>query len=168
MAALCYIAFVFPRPLPPPLLPPPPPPPTHTQHYAARNGHMDVCTMLVEHGASVNGQTNGTHTRTHTHRHTHTHTHTHTRTLTYTHTQTHTHKHIHTHTCTHAHTNTHVHTRAHAHTRTPCLLTGGATPLHRAAYSGHTNIAELLIKSGAEVGLVDSDGKTALHKVGHL
>ena len=55
-------------PSPPPLLPPP----THTQHYAARNGHMDVCTMLVEHGASVNGQTNGTHTRTHTHRHTHT------------------------------------------------------------------------------------------------
>lgn len=66
-----------------------------------------------------------------------------------------------------------VHTHTHAHTRTPLFLTpppstGGATPLHRAAYSGHTDIAQLLINSGADVRLVDSDGKTALHKVDAL
>ena len=51
---------------------------------------------------------------------------------------------------------------------TPPPSTGGATPLHRAAYSGHTDIAQLLINSGADVRLVDSDGKTALHKVDAL
>ena len=102
------------------------------QHYAARNGHMGLCAMLIEHGASVNAQTNGTHTHTHTH----------------------------THTCTH--------TRTHTLFLTPSTCTGGATPLHRAAYSGHTDIAQLLINSGADVRLVDSDGKTALHKVDTL
>ena len=42
---------------------------------------------------------------------------------------------------------------------------GGVTPLHRAAYSGHQDVTELLIIRGADVTLVDTDGKTALHKV---
>ena len=96
--------------------------PLVNQHYAARNGHLGVCAMLIEHGASVNGQTKGTRTHTRTH--------------------------------------------ARTHTPFPTSPAGGATPLHRAAYSGHTDIAQLLIRSGADVRLVDSDGKTALHKVG--
>ena len=41
---------------------------------------------------------------------------------------------------------------------------GKTTPLHRAAYMGHINCIELLIKGGGKVDLVDSDGKSALHK----
>ena len=45
------------------------------------------------------------------------------------------------------------------------FFAGGATPLHRAAYAGHRDIVELLLSNGADPRLVDSDGKTALHKV---
>ncbi|KAG7672113.1 putative Ankyrin repeat domain-containing protein 39 [Nannochloris sp. 'desiccata'] len=41
---------------------------------------------------------------------------------------------------------------------------GGATPLHRAAYAGHTNIVEVLLHSGASLHLADADGQTALYK----
>jgi hypothetical protein len=43
--------------------------------------------------------------------------------------------------------------------------TGGATPLHRAAYAGHMDIIRLLLGNKADPRLTDSDGKTALHKV---
>ena len=42
---------------------------------------------------------------------------------------------------------------------------GGVTPLHRAAYCGHVEVAKLLLKHGGDAGYVDSDGRTALHKV---
>ncbi|KAH0623079.1 hypothetical protein JD844_031008, partial [Phrynosoma platyrhinos] len=41
---------------------------------------------------------------------------------------------------------------------------GGATPLHRAAYCGHTDIAELLLAHGADPAAIDDEGKTSLHK----
>ena len=47
------------------------------------------------------------------------------------------------------------------------LSLGGATPLHRAAYSGHLDIVNLLLHHGADPSIVDSDGMTSLHKVKH-
>ena len=47
-------------------------------------------------------------------------------------------------------------------------MLGGATALHRAAFMGHQNIVQLLLVDySANVMLQDSDGKTALHKVGY-
>ena len=46
-----------------------------------------------------------------------------------------------------------------------CSFIGGVTPLHRAAYSRHGNIVELLLSNNADPSLKDSDGMTALHKV---
>lgn len=43
--------------------------------------------------------------------------------------------------------------------------TGLVTPLHRAAYCGHTSIMELLLQHGADAALCDADGETTLHKV---
>jgi hypothetical protein len=40
---------------------------------------------------------------------------------------------------------------------------GGWTPLHRAAFAGHKEIAELLIDNGAEVNAKNEDGWTLLH-----
>ena len=45
---------------------------------------------------------------------------------------------------------------------------GGVTPLHRAAYCGHEGVVKELIKNHADVRIVDSDGRTALHKVVRL
>ena len=46
---------------------------------------------------------------------------------------------------------------------------GGASALHRAALMGHLRIVQLLLVDyNANVILQDSDGKTALHKVGHF
>ena len=42
---------------------------------------------------------------------------------------------------------------------------GGVTPLHRAAYCGHEGVVKTLLGGGAKVALVDSDGRTSLHKV---
>ena len=42
---------------------------------------------------------------------------------------------------------------------------GGATGLHRAAYCGHSDVIRLLVRGGADGGVVDGDGRTALHKV---
>ena len=42
---------------------------------------------------------------------------------------------------------------------------GGVTPLHRAAYRGNTSIVKLLLQHRADPTAVDSDGKSALHKV---
>ncbi len=51
-----------------------------------------------------------------------------------------------------------------------CLRSGGKqlqplhqTPLHVAAEAGDTDMAQLLLKAGAEPSAVDFDGKTALH-----
>ncbi len=44
---------------------------------------------------------------------------------------------------------------------------GGVTPIHRAAYCGHEEIVRELLDRGADVKLVDSDGRTALHKVNY-
>lgn len=41
---------------------------------------------------------------------------------------------------------------------------GKASPLHRAAYSGHSNITKVLIEHGGNLDLADFDGQTALHK----
>lgn len=41
---------------------------------------------------------------------------------------------------------------------------GRATPLHRASTQGHVKIVELLLKSGADVDLLDADGFSALHR----
>ena len=48
---------------------------------------------------------------------------------------------------------------------------GGATPLHRAAFMGHGEVAELLLAYGTPVGACDSDGLTAADKAaaqGHI
>ena len=45
---------------------------------------------------------------------------------------------------------------------------GWVTPLHRAAYCCHINVVRLLLESGANVNTCDSDGKSPLHKVGHM
>lgn len=48
---------------------------------------------------------------------------------------------------------------------------GGASPLHRAAYMGHSVLAKYLLSKGADPGLQDNDGKTPLHKAaerGHI
>jgi len=37
------------------------------------------------------------------------------------------------------------------------------TPLHLACLGGHTGVAQLLVRSGADLNLVDIDGNTALH-----
>lgn len=42
---------------------------------------------------------------------------------------------------------------------------GGVTPLHRAAYAGHSEVVRLLLEYHANVLLCDDDGSTALHKV---
>ena len=42
---------------------------------------------------------------------------------------------------------------------------GKASPLHRAAHCGHSDIVKILIDYGAKLELHDSDGQTALHKV---
>lgn len=34
-------------------------------HYAARNGHVDICSILIENGASINAQTHGNATPLH-------------------------------------------------------------------------------------------------------
>lgn len=44
------------------------------------------------------------------------------------------------------------------------LTKGGSTALHRASYHGHLQCVCLLLNSGADSTLADSDGKTALHK----
>ena len=36
--------------------------------------------------------------------------------------------------------------------------------MHRAAYSGHSDIAKILAEHGSKLDLVDIDGQTALHK----
>ncbi|GAB6020803.1 Ankyrin repeat domain-containing protein 39 [Chamberlinius hualienensis] len=41
---------------------------------------------------------------------------------------------------------------------------GEGTPLQRAAYQGHVDIAKLLIQHGAIACTKDADGRTALHK----
>ncbi|XP_071839334.1 cyclin-dependent kinase 4 inhibitor B-like [Apostichopus japonicus] len=41
---------------------------------------------------------------------------------------------------------------------------GGASPLHRAAYMGHVRLTKFLLNKGANPSLQDTDGKTALHK----
>jgi ankyrin repeat protein len=41
---------------------------------------------------------------------------------------------------------------------------GGATPLQRAAFCGHVDVASLLLRHKANPAAVDSDGQTALHK----
>jgi ankyrin repeat protein len=41
---------------------------------------------------------------------------------------------------------------------------GKASPLHRAAYAGHSDIVKILAEHGAKLDLVDIDGQTALHK----
>ena len=40
-----------------------------------------------------------------------------------------------------------------------------ATPLHRAAYMGRTEVVTLLLHHGANVDQMDCDGMTPLHKV---
>ena len=42
---------------------------------------------------------------------------------------------------------------------------GKVSSLHRAAYSGHMSVVNLLIKYGADPRLCDSDGQIPLHKV---
>ena len=37
--------------------------------------------------------------------------------------------------------------------------------MHRAAYCGHKDVVRVLVQNGADVGAVDADGMTALHKV---
>ena len=74
------------------------------QHYACRNGHADVVTLLLDHRADPNIQTKS----------------------------------------------------------------GGATPLHRAAYGGHLRIVYQLMHARADASIIDSDGKTALHKVSNV
>ncbi|XP_074654554.1 ankyrin repeat domain-containing protein 49-like [Tubulanus polymorphus] len=44
-----------------------------------------------------------------------------------------------------------------------CKDDDGYTPLHRAAYCNHTNIAQVLIEKGADVGARTDDGWTPLH-----
>jgi len=39
----------------------------------------------------------------------------------------------------------------------------GRTPLHRAAYKGHTEVAEALVAAGADPAAADRDGDTPLH-----
>jgi ankyrin repeat protein len=48
----------------------------------------------------------------------------------------------------------------------PDVLTpaGKASPLHRAAYGGHSDIVKILTEHGAKLDLIDIDGQTALHK----
>lgn len=41
---------------------------------------------------------------------------------------------------------------------------GGATPLHRAAFTGHLSIVQLLLSAAAAPSAQDADGQTALHK----
>ena len=41
---------------------------------------------------------------------------------------------------------------------------GKTTPLHRAAYMGHLDCIKVLLAHGAKFDLVDSDGRSALHK----
>lgn len=48
---------------------------------------------------------------------------------------------------------------------------GGATPLHRAAFMGWTNIVTQLLQAGADPLIQDADGKIAYHKAkqaGHV
>ena len=42
---------------------------------------------------------------------------------------------------------------------------GKVSSLHRAAYSGHVSVVNLLIKYGADPRLCDSDGQIPLHEV---
>ena len=44
------------------------------------------------------------------------------------------------------------------------LAPGGSTPLHRAAYCGHSEAVRLLLRHNADITLQDSDGFTAVHK----
>jgi len=44
-----------------------------------------------------------------------------------------------------------------------CIDKDGASPLHHAAYMGHTRCLEVLLKSGAKVDLQDDGGCTPLH-----
>ena len=44
----------------------------------------------------------------------------------------------------------------------PLLLQFGGTPLMRAAYRGHPEVAELLLRRGADKSKRDKDGDTAL------
>lgn len=39
----------------------------------------------------------------------------------------------------------------------------GTTPLHKAAYSGNTDVVKVLLDAGAPINAVDSSGATALH-----
>lgn len=41
---------------------------------------------------------------------------------------------------------------------------GGATALHRAAYTGHLDVVQLLLAAGAVPTKQDADGQTAYHK----
>lgn len=43
----------------------------------------------------------------------------------------------------------------------------GATPLHKAVFSGHVSCASVLIQKGANVDAADIEGITAVHKVHH-
>jgi len=47
----------------------------------------------------------------------------------------------------------------------------GRTALHRAVYKNHFNIVQILVKSGADINLLDNNRRTALHWAsffGHL
>ena len=93
-------------------------------------------------------------THAHTYGHnTHTHGHTHMHTWTYTHMDTHIRTYTHTQTRTHAHT--HGHTRIHT-------LQQGLTALHFAAWKGHVEVVEMLIKEGASPFVQSQSGKTPL------
>ena len=128
---------------------------THSTHYTHTYTHTYTPTCTPHTRTYL--RTQHTHAWTHPHAHMDIHTHGHT----YTHIHTHKHGHMHTRmdTCTHAWTHTHTHMHGHTHIHT---LQQGLTALHFAAWKGHVEVVEMLIKEGASPFVQSQSGKTPL------